>query len=130
MFVAATMPEEPEGGRGVSVDLRKRFPGLQWLAGRQLHQAQQQLQHTWLPVSDSTWQSSLVVRTARLEVTLAVAQCWQDDLLVDLRRIFLPLQRLQHFTEEKSTTTVHLPPPETFASPVLKLEHHLFLAIL
>lgn len=69
MFVAATMPEEPEGGRGVSVDLRKRFPSLQWLAGRQLHQAQQQLQHTWLHVSDATWQSSLVVRRHKASLT-------------------------------------------------------------
>lgn len=69
MFVAATMPEEPEGGRGVSVDLRKRFPSLQWLAGRQLHQAQQQLQHTWLHVSDANWQSSLVVRRHKASLT-------------------------------------------------------------
>lgn len=61
VFVAATMPEEPEGARGVSVDLRRRFPNLQWLAGRQLHQAQQQLRHTWLPVSDATWEPSLMV---------------------------------------------------------------------
>ncbi|KAK9865803.1 hypothetical protein WJX84_008706 [Apatococcus fuscideae] len=60
VFVAATMPEEPDGARGVSVDLRKRFPGLQWLAGRQLHQAQQKLQHTWVSVSDANWESSLV----------------------------------------------------------------------
>lgn len=67
VFVAATMPEEPDGARGVSVDLRKRFPGLQWLAGRQLHQAQQKLQHTWVSVSDANWESSLVVRVSHDE---------------------------------------------------------------
>lgn len=46
LFVAATVPRE--GGKSVAADLRKRFPGMQWLQGRQLHFANANVQHTWI----------------------------------------------------------------------------------
>ncbi|CAL8464060.1 g3595 [Coccomyxa elongata] len=57
LFVAATMPSGE--GKTVAGDLARLFPDLLWLSGSSLHEAQRQVAHTWLPVTDDTWRSTL-----------------------------------------------------------------------
>lgn len=57
LFVAATMPSG--AGQTVAGDLGRLFPDLLWLSGTSLHEAQRRVSHTWLPVTQDTWRSTL-----------------------------------------------------------------------
>ncbi len=57
--MAATMPSG--FGQTVAGELSKRFPNLVWLSGPSLHEAQRRVSHTWLPVTEDTWQQTLQV---------------------------------------------------------------------
>ena len=50
-FVAATMPRA--GGKSVAGDLRKQFPDMVWLEGRQLHQSKLRVRHHWRQLASS-----------------------------------------------------------------------------
>lgn len=78
MFVAATMPSGE--GKTVAGDLARLFPDLLWLSGSSLHEAQRQVAHTWLPVTEDTWRSALQAR-AFTATPNAFATCASLSLL-------------------------------------------------
>ncbi|EIE24767.1 P-loop containing nucleoside triphosphate hydrolase protein, partial [Coccomyxa subellipsoidea C-169] len=61
LFVAATMPSG--AGQTVAGDLGRLFPDLLWLSGPSLHEAQRRVAHTWLPITQDSWRSSLQARS-------------------------------------------------------------------
>ena len=64
IFVAATMPAGE--GKSVAADLRCMMPGLQWLTGDALHEAQRHVANTWVPVTRDNWQDALKVAASAL----------------------------------------------------------------
>lgn len=50
IFVGATFPRA--GGKSVAADLTKRFPGMHWLEGKQLHASKRGIHHDWIRVSE------------------------------------------------------------------------------
>ena len=57
--MAATMPAGE--GKSVAGDLRRMMPGLQWLTGDALHEAQRHVANAWVPVTREGWQDALKV---------------------------------------------------------------------
>lgn len=62
--MAATMPAGE--GKSVAADLRRMMPGLQWLTGDALHEAQRHVANTWVPVTRDDWQDALKVAASAL----------------------------------------------------------------
>ena len=53
-------------GKSVAGDLRRMMPGLQWLTGDALHEAQRHVANTWVPVTRDGWQGALKVAAPAL----------------------------------------------------------------
>ena len=71
--MAATMPAGE--GKSVAADLRRMMPGLQWLTGDALHEAQRHVAHTWVPVTRDNWQDALKVAAPALPSCRHGSEC-------------------------------------------------------